>query len=332
MILHSRPRRKLLAIATSGIAALAVLVTGSASAQLDYPSRPIRLIYGFPPGSDGAVRIIADKLSEAFGKPVVVENVTGAAGGIAADRVAKAAPDGYTLGALASANIVINSSIYAKLPYDPIKDLTPVTQIFGYPNVLTVNNDVPVQTVRELIDFARANPGKLTFGHSGIGTTQHLGGELMKSIARIEMQQVPYRGPPQIAADLMGGRITMSFLSSGAPMQLVREGKLRALAVTSRARAPFAPDLPTMIESGFPNFDMTPWFGVFVPAGTPQTIVERLNKEIVRIVATPDMVRIIDNTGVLPLSNTPEEFAALIRAEAPYWAELIKELGIAPIE
>ena len=327
-------RRLTFATALSAIAALAVpLGTGTAFAQSDYPSRPIRMIFGFPPGTDGGVRIVADKLSEVLGKPVVVENVTGAAGNIAADRVAKAAPDGYTIGAFTTPNVVINNSLYAKLSYDPIKDFAPVTQILSAPNVLVVNSDVPAKTVRELIALARANPSKLTFGHSGIGTTQHLAGEVLKRTAFIDLQQVPYRGTAQVAQDLLGGRITMSFLNTGSvTLPLVRDGRFRALAVTSRMRTPVLPEVPTMIEAGFADFDMTVWIGLFVPAGTPRPIVDRLNKEVSRIVALPDVRENFDIGGATPLSNTPEEFAAIIRAETAYWAKIIKDAGVAPIQ
>jgi tripartite-type tricarboxylate transporter receptor subunit TctC len=301
-------------------------------AQTDYPQRTLRLLFGFPPGSDTNIRLIADKLSASLGKSVIVENLTGAAGGIAADRTAKAPPDGHTFGVLTVANIVINNSLYAKLPYDPLKDLVPVTPILGYPNILVVNNDVPAKSLEELVAFARANPGKLTFAHSGIGTTQHLAGELFKLRAAIDIQQVPYRGPPQIATDLLGGRISMSFLNVGAALPLINSGKIRPLAVTSRSRVPFAPELPTMIELGFADFDITPWFGLFVPAGTPSAIVERLNTEIVRIVALPEVRTSMINSGVVPLSSTPDEFGARIKAEAPYWAKIIKEAGVQAIE
>ncbi len=320
-------------VALCGFAALMFLATsGSPMAQTNYPDRPIRLLYGFPPGADLTLRVLADKLSNALEKPVVVENLTGAAGGIAADRTAKAAPDGYTLGVLTGANIVINPSLYEKLSYNPMRDLKPVARLWGYPNVLFVNNDVPANSVQELIAYARANPGKVTYAHSGLGTTQHLGGELMKLKAGVELQQVPYRGPPQIITDLVAGRISMAFLNPGTNLALAREGKVRALAVTSRTRAPFAPELPTMIEAGFPDFDMTPWFGMFVPTGTPEPIIERLQKEIRQILGMPDVRKKMDDLDLVALFNNPEEFLALINVEAPYWAKLIKELAIPRID
>lgn len=332
MILPRRIRCKLLVVATSCIGAVLFLLASGASAQTNYPERTLRLLFGFPPGSDTPFRLIAEKLSEALGKSVIVENLTGAAGGIAADRTAKAAPDGHTFGALTGANIVINPALYTKLPYDPIKDLVPVIRVLEYPNVLVVNNDVPARTVEELVALARANPGKLTFAHSGIGTTQHLAGELFRSRAGIDIQHVPYRGPGPLATDLLGARVTMSFLSTGTGLPLIQAGKIRALAVTSSTRAPFAPEIPTMIELGFADFDIRPWFGMFVSSGTPQPIIQRLHKEIGRIVALPEVRNQMINAGTVPQSDGPEEFAAIIKAETPYWKNIIKEIGLQAIE
>ena len=314
------------------IAAFLASMTVPGTAQSNYPERNIRLLYGFPAGADTIVRLLADRLAETFGKAVIVENLTGAAGNIAADRTAKAAPDGYTIGMLPSANVVINVSLYNKLSFDPAKDLVPVTQVYGYPNILVINNEVPARSVAELVTLARAQPGKLTFGHSGIGTTQHLGGELFKSMARIDIQDVPYRGPPQIVSDLLGGRITMSLLPPGGFYPLMKEGRIRPLAVTSSKRAPFFPDLPTMIEAGFPGCDMTVWFGLFVPAGTPAFVIDRLHGETTRFVEQEDVRKKYYDVGLTPLNNTPAQFAEMIKAETPYWARVIKELGIGRID
>ena len=271
------------------VAAFLAAITVPALAQSSYPDRNIRLVFGFPPGVDTAVRLLADKLGEAIGKPVIVENVTGAAGIIAADRIAKAAPDGYTIGVLASPQIVTHGSLYKRLPYDPVRDLAPVTQVYGYPNVLVVNNDVPAKSVAELVALARASPGKLTFGHPGLGSAGHLAGELLNFMAHIDTQQVPFRGSSLVITDVMGGRITMSFMPPITGLSLIREGKIRTLAVTSLKRAPFLADIPTMDESGFPGFDVTVWAGLFVPAGTSRAIIERLHRETVKITALPDV-------------------------------------------
>ncbi len=313
-------------------AAFLALLTVPVIAQTNYPERNIRLLYGFPAGADIVARLLAEKLAEALGKPVIVENLTGAAGNIAADRTAKAAPDGHTIGLLTGANIVINVSLYNKLAFDPARDLIPVTQVFGYPNVLVVDNDVPVKSVEELVALARAQPGKLSYGHSGHGTTQHLAGELFKATASLDIQDVPYRGPPQIVADLIGGRITMSFIATGGTLALMKERKIKPLAVTSRKRAPFFPDLPTMEEAGFPGFDMTVWFGLFAPAGTAAPIIDRLHRETTRIMGQEDVRRRLYDIGLEPLGNSPAEFAELIKAETPYWARVIKDLGIKRID
>jgi tripartite-type tricarboxylate transporter receptor subunit TctC len=314
------------------VAAFLLFATFSAGAQTEYPERNIRLLFGFAPGVDTVARLLADRLGETLGKPVIVENVTGAGGNIAADRVAKAAPDGYTIGVLAGGNIVVNGSLYKKLSYDPIKDLAPITQVYAYPNVLVVNNDVPAKNVAELVALARASPGALTFGHSGMGTSLHLAGEVFKYMAHIDVQQVPFRGSSLVVTDLMGGRITMSFIPPTATLPLIREGKIRALAVTSRERAPFLPDVPTLDESGFPGFDVTGWFGMVAPAGTSAAVIDKLNRETVKIMALPDMRDKLDAIGIVPLGSSPPQFADLIKAETAYWARMIKDTGIRPIE
>jgi tripartite-type tricarboxylate transporter receptor subunit TctC len=319
-------------IGLAAAATFVLLATCPASAQTNYPERNIRLLFGFAPGVDTVARLLADRLGDALGKPVIVENVTGAGGNIAADRVAKAAPDGYTIGVLAGANIVVNGSLYKKLPYDPVRDLAPVTQVYAYPNVLVVNNDVPAKSVAELVALARASPGRLTFGHAGVGTSLHLAGELFALMAHIDLQQVPFRGSSLVVTDLMGGRITMSFITPIATLSLIREGKVRALAVTSLVRAPFLPDVPTMTESGFPGFDVTGWFAMVAPAGTPALVIDKLNRETVRIMALPDMRDKLDALGIVPLGTTAAEFADVIKAELPYWARVIRDTGITPIE
>jgi tripartite-type tricarboxylate transporter receptor subunit TctC len=312
----------------------ALLVTGSvpALAQSNYPDRNIRLLFGFAPGVDTAARLLADRLGEALGKAVIVENVTGASGHIAADHVAKASPDGYTIGVIPAANIVVDGSLYKTLPYDPLKDLVPVTQVYGYTDVLVVNNDVPAKNVTELVVLARAKPGQLTYGHVGIGTSLHLAAELFKSTAHVDVQQVPFRGSSLVITEVIGGRITMSFIPPTATLSIIQEGKVRALAVTSLTRAPFLPDVPTMDESGFPGFDVTTWFGMVVPAGTSAAVIDRLNRATVKIMASADMHDRLHALGIEPLGNTPAEFANVIRAEAPYWARLLKDAHIKQID
>jgi tripartite-type tricarboxylate transporter receptor subunit TctC len=262
----------------------------------------------------------------------VVENVTGSGGNLATDRVAKAAPDGYTLLLGTSGPFVIHPSLYSKLPFDPVKDFEPITQLCFTPNVFVVHNDVPAKSVQELVALARAQPGTLTFASAGVGTTQHLSGELFKTMAAIDIRHVPYRGIAAVMPDLLGGRVTMVFSSPTTALPLVREGKLRALAVTSLKRAEAAPDLPTMHESGFPGFDATAWFALLAPAGTPQPIVAKLHREAVRILALPEVRKRFGELGMVPMGTSPAEFAAAIKSEAPQWAKVIKASGAKVVE
>jgi tripartite-type tricarboxylate transporter receptor subunit TctC len=312
-----------------GLVALSMLGAGPAAAQ-DYPDRPIRLLVGFAAGgpADIMARLVGDKLAEAWGKPVIVENVTGGAGNVAADRVAKAAPDGYTLMAAASATIVTNPSLYQKLGFDPVKDFAPITQAVYTPNLLAVPAHLPVKSVAELVAYARAQPGKVTFGSAGVGTSQHLAGELFKTMAGIDITHVPYRGIAAVMPDLLAGRISMVFGNITAVLPFVREGKLRALAVTSPRRWGSVPDLPTMIEAGYRDFDSTAWFGLMTPAGTPQPVIDKIHQETVRILARPEIRKRFDEIGMAVIGNTPAEFAAVIAAETPQWAKVIKDAGV----
>ena len=309
---------------------IAFALLASPAAAQTYPDKPIRILVGFAAGgpADITARLIGDRLSEAWGKPVIVENVTGAAGNLATDRVAKSAPDGYTLLAAASATIVTNPSLYQKLPFDPVKDLAPITQAVYTPNVLAVHPELPVRSVQELVAYARQNPGKLTFGSAGAGTSQHLAGELFKTMAGIDIQHVPYRGIAAVMPDLIAGRLTFAFGNISAVLPLVREGKLRALAVSSTRRYASVAELPTMIEAGFPGFDSTAWFGLMAPAGTPPDIIEKLHRESVRILALPDVRARFDALGIEVIGNTPAEFATVIQTETPHWAKVIKDAGI----
>ena len=312
-----------------GLVALSMLGAGPAAAQ-DYPDRPIRLLVGFAAGgpADIMARLVGDKLAEAWGKPVIVENVTGGAGNVAADRAAKAAPDGYTLMAAASATIVTNPSLYQKLGFDPVKDFAPITQAVYTPNLLAVPADLPVNSVAELVAYARAQPGKVTFGSAGVGTSQHLAGELFKTMAGIDITHVPYRGIAAVMPDLLAGRISMVFGNITAVLPLVREGRLRALAVTSPRRWASVPDLPTMIEAGYRDFDSTAWFGLMTPAGTPQPVIDKIHQETVRILARPEIRKRFEEIGMAVIGNTPAEFAAVIAGETPQWAKVIKDAGV----
>ena len=310
---------------------LALLIVGSSAAQLNYPEKPIRVVVGFPPGSspDIVARLLGQKLTEGLGKPVVVENIAGAAGNIAAERVAKAAPDGYTLGLAANAQLIINPSLY-KLPFDPVKDFAPISQVYVSPNILVVHNAVTAKNVQELLALARAQPGELTFASGGSGSSPHLAGELFKSMARIDIREVPYKGVVAAIPDVLSGRVTMMFGPILVVLPLVREGKLRALAVTSLKRSPALPELPTVDESGVRGFEVTLWGGLLAPAGTPATILRKLHLETVNALAQPDVRAKFADLGLETIGNSPDEFAAAVKSEIPRWARLIKESGIKP--
>ncbi|MGH8678359.1 MAG: tripartite tricarboxylate transporter substrate binding protein, partial [Burkholderiales bacterium] len=282
---------------------------------------------GGPP--DVVARLLGQKFTEAWGKPVVIDNITGAAGAIAADRVAKAAPDGYTLGLLSNPELVINPSLY-KLAYDPVKDFVPVSQVAVSPLMLVVHNAVPAKNVQELIKLARARPAELTFASSGSGTNTHMAAELLKSVAGLDIRHIPYKGVPAAIPDLLGGRVTMMFSPTVVVLPLAREGKLRALAVTSLKRSSAVPELPTIAESGYPGFEVTLWSGLLAPARTPATIVGKLHLETVKALALPDLRAKLADLGMEGKGNSPDEFAAAIKSEIPRWAKVIKESGIKP--
>jgi tripartite-type tricarboxylate transporter receptor subunit TctC len=312
-------------------ATLLVLLSAQAgSAQSGYPNRPVKILVGFTPGTapDLAARILADRFSEVWGAPFVVENLPGAGSNIATERVAKAAADGYTLLMGGNSALVINPSLFEQLPFDPIKDFAPISQVFIAANVLAVPPEVPVKTVAELVALAKAQPGKLSYGHAGVGTSQHLGAELFKYMAHVDIASVPYRGTTAFMPDLLAGRITMSFANIVNVLPLAREGKLRALAITSIKRSALAPDLATMAESGFPGFEAVPWFGLLAPSGTPKDVLDKLHGEIVKTLAMPEVRKKFDELGLAPVGSTPAEFAAVIKKETPEWAKVIKDAGI----
>ena len=311
-------------------ALLMLLVAQTASAQSIYPNRPVKILVGFTPGTapDLAARILADRFAEVWGSPFVVENMPGAGSNIATDHVAKATADGYTLLMGGNSALVINPSLYETLPFDPLRDFAPISQVFIAANVLAVPSALPIKTVAELVALAKAEPGKLSYAHAGVGTSQHLAAELFKYMAHIDIAAVPYRGTTALMPDLLAGRVTLSFANIVNVVPLAREGKLRALAITSIKRSALAPDLPTMAESGFPGFEAVPWFGLFAPAGTPKDVVDKLHGETVKVLAMPEVRKKFDDLGLEPVGNTPVEFAAVIRKETPEWAKLIKDAGI----
>ena len=309
---------------------IALLVGEHASAQSSYPNRPVRIVVGFPPGTapDVSARILAAKFAISWNVPVTVENITGAGSNIATERVANSSADGYTLLMGGNSALVVSPSLYDKLPYDPVKDFDPISQIFVAVNILTVHPNVPANTLPELVALAKAQPGKLTYGHAGIGTSQHLAGELFKYMAHVDIQPVAYRGSTAVVPDLLAGRVTMFFGNVVNVMPLIRDGKLRAFAVTSLKRSVVAPDLPTLAESGFPGFEAVPWFGLMAPSGTPPEVIDKIYRETVKDLAMPEVRKAMGEQGLDIIGNSPTEFAAVLAKEIPAWAKVIKEIGI----
>lgn len=310
--------------------ALALTLACASVSSQSYPSRPIRLVVPYPPGGplDIMARAIGQKLTEAWSQPVVVDNRAGAGGNIGADLVAKSPADGYTLLMGAVATHAINPTLYGKLPYDAVKDFAPLALVAQVPNILVVNPAVPARSVGELIELARARPGYLNFGSGSTGSTGHLAGELFKTMAGVQMVHIPYKGGAPAMADLLAGQVQLMFDNLANALPNVRAGRLRALAVTTLARSPAVPDLPTIAEAGLPGFDLTTWFGLMAPAGTAPEIVAKLNAEIVRALAAKDMRERLEKMGAEPpANNTPERFAAFIRAEAAKYAKVVKDSG-----
>jgi tripartite-type tricarboxylate transporter receptor subunit TctC len=303
----------------------------AARAQADasaYPNKPIRLMVGFTPGSatDITARMFAQKFTEAWGVAVAVENVPGAGGTVSSVRVAKAAPDGYTLSYAGNGAITIAPSLYSKLGYDPTRDFVPISMILTMPSILAVNNDVPARTFQELLALAKAQPGKLSYASPGVATPQHVAGELLKILAGVDITHVPYKGA--MFTDVIGGRVTMTLQNAGAVLATVRDGKLRGLAVTSLKRSPNMPEFPTIAESGFPGFEAVSWFALFAPPGTPAPIAATVRQETLKVLAQPDMKAKFAQMGLDTVGNSPEELAAIIKADIAKWAKVIKDANI----
>jgi len=292
-----------------------------------YPSKPIRVVVGFPSGGapDILARIFSEKVS--WGHPVIVDNKPGAGGNIGGEAVAHAAPDGYTLALGTVGTHSINGALYSKMPYDMVKDFTPVILLASTPNVLVVHPSVSAKNVQELIALAKAKPGQLTFGTPGIGTSLHVAGELFNTMAGTQITHVPYKGRAMAIPDLLGGHITMMFDNLPSALPVVKEGKLRALGVTSAQRSGSAPDIPTIAEQGLPGYEATSWFAVFAPANTPKEVVTRLNAEINRIFTLPDVQAKLKTLGLDPILGTPEKLADYQRGEIAKWAKVVKESG-----
>lgn len=322
-------------LARAAFALLATVAATAAAAQTPtFPDRPVHMLVGYVAGgpNDIIARAIGDRLALLWGKPVVIENVPGASANIAGERVARAAPDGYTL-LLANMNqIVVNPSLFAHMSFDPVKELAPVSQVAATPNVLTVPNELPVHSVEELVAYVRAAPGQSSFGSPGVGTSQHLACELFKTRAGIDLQHIPYRGAANVITDLLGNRLTL-FCGNVAPLiPLLRDGKARGLAVTSRERFPALPELPTVAESGFPGYDVTATFGIVTTAGTPEAVIDKISRDTRQVLTDADLRSRLDAIGVIVMGTSPAEFAAAIHSEFGLWAKVIKDAGLRATE
>ena len=299
-----------------------------AQAQANYPNKPIRIIDGFPPGgpTDFLARAIAPHMLERLKQNMVIDNRPGAGGSMAAELTKNARPDGYTLMLVTSGTHAINASLYSKLAYDPIRDFTPIALAANGANVLVVPPQLPVYSVKELIALARAKPGELNFASSGVGTTVHLSGELFNTMAGVKTTHVPHKGAPEALTNVIAGRVQFMVASMASSLQMVSSGRLRALGVTSPRRQPALPDVPAIAEF-LPGYEAVVWFGVVGPAGVPQSIVATLNRALVESIQIPEVKLRLTSAGLDPVTGNPEEFAALIRAEVPKWAQVVKASG-----
>jgi len=295
-----------------------------------YPARPIRLVVPFPPGggTDTTSRLLAEKFSTLLGWTVVIDNKAGAGGNIGLDAVAKSAPDGYTIGMGQASNLAINPSLYAKMPFDPLKDLTPIVSVSEQPVVLVVRADSPLKTLADVVHAAKAQAGKVGLAQAGNGTVGHLAGELLAHRAGVQLMQVPYKGAGPAMSDLLGGQVETYFGSTVSVMGQLSAGKIRALAVSSARRISALPNVPTVAEQGYPGFDATTWLGLVGPAGMPPEAVARINAETVKILARPDVKDKLAQEGSETKPGTPQQFAAYLRAEHAKWGTLIREANI----
>ncbi|MFM8929570.1 MAG: Bug family tripartite tricarboxylate transporter substrate binding protein [Betaproteobacteria bacterium] len=323
MTMHRRALLKTLAV--TGAAAL----TSPVLAQAPWPNRPIRYIVPFAPGgtTDILGRVVGEKLAVALGQPVVIENKPGQGGSAGAAELARAAPDGYTIGGGTISSHAINATLYDKLPYDPVTSFAPITMYATQPNVLLVHPSVPATSVREFIVLLKANPDKYSFGSAGNGTSQHISGELFKTLAGVKMQHIPYRGSGQMMPELLGGTLQVAVDNIATAIPHVKSGKLRALAVTTTQRSGVAPDVPTMVESGLAGFELSSWQAVFAPAGTPKPIVDRLYAEISRILKMPDVAKRLSDLGLDLSGMPPADLAAVIKADVPRLGKVVRDSG-----
>ena len=320
----------LLAGLLATLATLATLGTLPAFAQAPFPSKPITMVVGFAPGggTDTAARIIAKKLTENTGQNIIVENKSGAGGNIAANHVSKAAPDGYTIILTAPGSVAVAPHQNSNLPYDPRTDLTPITMAVVFPNVLVVHPSVPAKNVAEYIKLSITKPGSLSYGSSGIGNAGHLAGELFKIVTKADITHVPYKGGGPAMADLLGGQVPSVFASAPSAVPQIKAGKIRALATTGATRSTFLPEVPTVAEAGFPGFEATNWYAYMAPGKTPRAIVELLNRELVKVLNTPEVRNQLLAQGMEPLPMTVDQLGKYIEREYATWGRVVKEAGI----
>ena len=328
---HPSPRRTWLAHglrALAGAGALAMMPASAGAQAPAYPTKPVHIVVTFTPGGapDILARVLADKLGQQWGQTVIVDNKPGAGGNIGADAVAKAAGDGHMLVVGTVGTHAINGALYKKMPYDMVKDFTPIALLATTPNVLVVNNEVPAKTLKEFIDLGKRQ-GNMSFASSGSGTSIHVSGELFKSMTGIDMKHVPYKGRASAIPDLLGGRVTMMFDNLPSSLPLVREGKLRALGVTSPKRSPAAPDIPTLSEAGLPGFEAVSWFALFAAPGTPKPVADKLSVQVAEVLKLPDVAKKLSDLGLEPVGSTPDELARYQQTEIAKWAKVVKESG-----
>ena len=331
MLAHTRNQVKTmrLSVVCARLMAAAMACAAIGGWAQPYPAKPIRIIVPFPAGgtADIMARVVGQKMTETWGQQVLIDNRSGAGGNIAADLAAKSAPDGYTLFLCTVGTHAVHQTLYEKLPFDPIKDFSAVAYIAGVPNVVVVHPSIPVKSVKELIGFIKARPGRINFGSSGTGSSVHMSGEMLKVMAGLDMTHIPYKGNPQAVTDLMAGQIELMITNMPSVIPYIQSGRLRALAVTTKARSPALPDLPTMEEAGLPGYESSAWFGLVSPAAVPRDIVSKLNAEVMRIVGLEDVKRNLASQGAYPLAMTPDEFGAFMKAETAKWAKIVKASG-----
>ncbi len=310
------------------IAALAVVASAPAAAQ-SYPTKPIRLVVPFAPGggTDIVARVLTQRLNEALGQPVVADNRGGAGSTVGTDIVCKAPPDGYTL-LLGNISLAFNAWLYKSLPYNALKDLAPVSMVAVQPNIVVIHPSVPAKSIREFTDYARAHPGKLSFASAGAGSGTHLAGELLKDRLKIDMLHVPYKGTGPAVTDLIGGQVQVMISTFASALPHVKSGRLRALGVTSARRSPATPDVPTLMESGVPDYEYSTWYALFMPAGTPRAIIDKINQVARQALAADDMKQKFDAQGVDAWSSTAAELGAYLRAETEKWGKVVRAAGI----